>query len=99
MLNRHSHTGIILYVNNTMIISFRKQQNTLESYIFGLELTDLKIATEMVEALRYKLRKNGIPIDGLAEVVFDNQLVVKNSITPTSTLNKRHHAIFYHQFG
>ena len=99
MFNMRSCTGIIIYVNNSLTIWFNKRQNILGSSTFGLEHIALSIATEMVEALRYKLRKNGIPIDGLDEVVFDNQLVVKNSITPTSTLNKRHHAIFYHQFG
>ena len=30
MLNRRSHTGIIIYVNNVPIIWFGKRQNTVE---------------------------------------------------------------------
>ena len=51
----------------------------------------------MIEALRYKLRCFGIPVEGPAEVLCDNMLVVKNLIIPTSALNKRHNAIYYHR--
>ena len=51
----------------------------------------------MVEALRYKLRCFGIPIDGPATVLCDNKSVVTNSSVPASVLNKRHNAICYHR--
>ena len=51
----------------------------------------------MIEALRYKLRFFGIPVEGTAELFFDNMSVVKNSSIPTSVLNKRHNAICYHR--
>ena len=44
----------------------------------------------MAESLIYKLRYFGIPIDGPAEVYYENQSV------PASTLNKSHNAIDYH---
>ena len=50
-----------------------------------------------MEALRYKLRTFGIPIDGLAEVTCDNQSVVNNLSAPISTLKKIHNSIFYHR--
>ena len=46
----------------------------------------MRIAVEMVEALRYKLRCFGVPIDGPTEVLCDNKLVVTNSSVPASTL-------------
>ena len=49
----------------------------------------------MIEALRYKLRSFGIPVEGPAEVFFDNVSVVKNLSIPTSALKKRHNAICY----
>ena len=97
MLNIQSHTGILIYVNNAPILWISKRQNTVESSSFGSELINLRIATEMVEALRYKLITLGITIDGPADIFLDNSLVVKNSSIPTSTLNKRHNETFYHQ--
>ena len=95
--NRRSHSGILIYVNNAPIIWYSKRQNTVESSSFGSEYIALRICTEMVEALRYKLRCFGIPIDGPAEVYCDNQSVVTNSSVPSSVLNKRHNAICYHR--
>ena len=51
----------------------------------------------MVEALRYKLRCFGVPIDGPYDVFCDNRSVVTNSSVPASVLNKRHNAICYHR--
>ena len=50
----------------------------------------------MVEALRYKLRCFGIPVEAPAEVLCDNMSVVKNLSIPISVLNKRHNFICYH---
>lgn len=87
----------MIYVNNALIVSYSKRQNTVESSSFGSELVALRIATDMVEALRYKLRCFGIPIDGPATVLCDNKSVVMNSSVPASVLNKRHNAICYHR--
>ena len=70
--NRRSHSGILIYVNNAPIIWYSKRQNTVESSSFSSEYVTLRICTEIIEALRYKLRCFGIPIDGLAEVFCDN---------------------------
>ena len=49
----------------------------------------------MIEALRYKLRCFGIPVEVFVEVFCDNMSVVKNLIT---TLNKSNNSICYHRF-
>jgi len=51
----------------------------------------------MIEALRYKLRCFGVPVQGSSDILCDNQSVVTNSSVPTSVLNKRHNAICYHR--
>ena len=53
----------------------------------------------MIEALRYKLRCFGIPVEDPAKVFCDNMSVVKNLNIPTSALKKRNNAIFYHRIG
>ena len=61
MANRRSYSGIIIYVNNAPIIWYIKQHNTVEASSFGSEFLALRIATEIIEALSYKLRCFGIP--------------------------------------
>ena len=97
MKTRRSHTGILVYMNNAPILWYSKRQNTVESSSFGSEYIALRICTEMVEALRYKLRCFGVPIDGPCDIYCDNRSVVTNSSVPTSVLNKRHNAICYHR--
>mmetsp|Transcript_15996 Transcript_15996/g.23839 ORF Transcript_15996/g.23839 Transcript_15996/m.23839 type:complete len:1130 (+) Transcript_15996:7540-10929(+) len=97
LATRRSHTGIFIYLNNALIIWYSKRQNTVESSSFGSEFVALRIATELLVSLRYKLRMFGIPIDGAADVFCDNQSVTKNATLPQSVLNKRHNAICYHR--
>jgi hypothetical protein len=94
---RHSHTGVLLFVNKAPIIWYSKRQNTVETSTFGSEFCAMKTAIDMIEGLRYKLRMMGIPIFGPTSVFCDNESVVKNSTTPESTLKKHHNAITYHR--
>lgn len=97
MVTRRSHSGVLIYVNNALIMWHSKRQNTVETSTFGSEFIAMRIATEMTEALRYKLRSFGVSIDGPTEVFCDNESVVKNSSIPQSTLNKKHNAVCYHR--
>ena len=94
---RRSHTGIIIYVQRTPVVWYSKRQNTVESSTFGSEFVAMKTAVEQVEALRYKLRMMGVPVDGPTSVFCDNESVFKNSTRPESTLKKKHNAIAYHR--
>ena len=66
---RRSHTGVIIYVNKAPILWYSKRQTTVETSTFGSEIVAMKIAIEMVEGLRYKLRMMGINIDGPCDVL------------------------------
>jgi len=94
---RRSPTGVLIYINQAPIIWYSKRQNTVEASSFGSEYIALRICTEMVEALRYKLRCFGVTVEGPADVLCDNRSVVTNSSVPTSVLNKIHNAICYHR--
>ena len=61
-------------------------QITVESSIFGSEFIALRIATEMVAGLRYKIRLFGLPIDRPADVFCDNLSVVNNVSIPSYLL-------------
>ncbi len=82
-------------MQNVPIIWFSKRQNTVESSSFGSKFVALQAAKDMVVALRYKLRMFGVPIDGPANVFYDNNGVVKNTTMPESMLAKKHKAINY----
>ena len=56
----------------------------------------MRIAKELIVALRYKLKMFGVPIEGPANVYCDNEGVVKNTSLPDSTLSKKHNSINYH---
>jgi len=97
LVTRRSHTGILIFCNRAPILWYSKRQNTVETSTFGSEFIAAKIAVELIEALRYKLRMFGIPIDGPANVYCDNNSVVINSSRPESTLKRKHNAIAYHK--
>jgi len=96
-LTRRSHSGIIIFVNRAPIVWFSKRQATVESSTFGSESVAMRQAIDLIEALRYKLRMMGVPIDGATKVYCDNDSVVKTTTRPESTLKKKHNAINYHR--
>jgi Reverse transcriptase (RNA-dependent DNA polymerase) len=96
-VTRRSHTGILIFLNKAPVIWYSKRQNTVESSTFGSEFVALKVATEMLQGLRYKLRMMGVALDGPANVFCDNNSVVTNSTVPESTLKKKHVSICYHR--
>ncbi len=94
---RRSQTGILIFCNSAPIIWYSKRQNTVEASTFGSEFQAMKNAVELIEALRYKLRMFGVPIDGPTNIFCDNEAVYKNTSLPESTLKKKHHSIAYHR--
>jgi Reverse transcriptase (RNA-dependent DNA polymerase) len=94
---RRSQTGILIFCNRSPIIWHSKRQNTVEASTFGSEFQAMKNAVELTEALRYKLRMFGVPIEGPTNIFCDNEAVYKNTSLPESTLKKKHHAIAYHR--
>ena len=95
--NRHSQTGVLIFINKASINWYIKRQETVEASTFGAELCAIKAGVEMAESLHYNLRMIGVPIDGSANVFCDNEAVYKNKITPESVLNKKNHYIAYHR--
>jgi hypothetical protein len=96
-VTRQSQTGIILYVNKAPIVWYSKRQNTIESATFGSEFIALKTAIDQIDALRYKLRMFGIPLNGPTSVFCDNEAVVLNATHAASTLQRKHTSIAYHR--
>ena len=81
-ITRQSHTGVLLFVCRAPIIWYSKLQNTVETSTCGSEYIAVNTATEMIQALQYKLCMMGIPIDGPTNMFCDNKAVVRNSTMP-----------------
>jgi hypothetical protein len=96
VVTRRSHTGILLFIQNSPITWLSRRQNTVETSTFGSEFVALRTARDLIMSMRYKLRMFGVPLTGPAQVFCDNQGVVKNSSIPESVLTKKHNAINYH---
>jgi hypothetical protein len=97
VVTRRSHSGILIFVQNAPILFYSKRQNSVETSTFGSEFVALRVGEEMIEGLRYKLRMFGVPINGPAKVLCDNEGVVKNASIPESALNKKANAINYNK--
>ena len=93
---RRSHTGVIMHLNNAPILWFSKRQSTVETSTFRSEIVALRIAIELIEDLRYKLRMMGVPIHGACKVFCDNESAVQNTTWSESPLRKKANAICYH---
>ena len=94
-ITRQSHTGVIIFGNMAPLIWYSKRQNTVETSTFGSEIIALRIAIELVEALRYKLRMFGVPLKGPARIFCDNESVVNCSTNVESKLKKKHTSVSY----
>ena len=68
LLTWHSHSGILIFLNKALVLWYSKQQNTVESSTFGSEFVAMRIATNLIVSLRYKLRMFGVPLVGPANV-------------------------------
>jgi len=96
LATRRSHTGIVIYLMGVPIIWYSKRQNTIESSTFGSEFNALRIATDQIQAFRYKLRMMGIRVDEPTYVYVDNRSVSQCNI-PEGQLQKKHNQVCYHR--
>jgi Reverse transcriptase (RNA-dependent DNA polymerase) len=94
---RRSQAGILIFLNKAPIQWFSKQQHGVESATFGAEFTSMRIAVDLIVALRQKLRSFGVAITEPTNVFCDNEAVVRNCIYPESTIKKKHNQIGYHR--
>ena len=97
LVTRRSQTGYLIFCNNAPVLWFSKKQSTVEASTFGSEFVAMRAVVEAIEGLRFKLRMFGIPLEGPADVLCDNNSVVNSAQRPESVLSKKHLAICYHK--
>ena len=81
VVTRRSHTGIMIFLQNAPILPYSKRHNTVESATFGSELVAMRVARDLIVAMRIKLKCFGIPIDGPCNVFVIMRLCSKNQQT------------------
>ena len=91
-----SITGVLLFINNTMMTWISKQQKTIEMSTYGSKLVAGCVTVELIMEYCYKLRMLGVPLDGPALLLGDNNSVILNMTVPSSPLKKKHNAIAWH---
>ena len=89
VMTRRSVTAILLFINNTPIQWYSKKQRTVETSTYGAELVAARIAMDMIIEMRFILRMLGVPVDGPALLLGDNNSVVLNTSVPSSRLKKK----------
>jgi Reverse transcriptase (RNA-dependent DNA polymerase) len=96
LMTRRSRTGVLIFLNRAPILWYSKKQSGIETITFGSEFMGLKVATDLIKGLRYKVRMMGIPLDGPTHTRVDNMSIVQNASMPESTLKKKCNSIAYH---
>ena len=61
-ITRRSRNGVLIMINKAPIMWYSKRQNTVKTSTYGSELVAMRLAVEMIKALKYKLRMFGIEI-------------------------------------
>ena len=89
-------SGVVHFLNSTVIDTYCKKQPLVEAATYGSEFYAARMAVQQIIDLCITLRYLGVPLDGPAWMLGDNESVVKSSTIPFSTLKKRHNALSYH---
>ena len=96
-VSRRSHIDFIIFMNMAPICWYSKRQNSVETSTYSSEMVALRIISEKIINLRYKLRMFGVPIDGYANVFCDYEEVYKSTSFANSTLKKKYNLVAYHK--
>ena len=92
-----SKTGILIIYNQAPVICLSKKHNLVKTLTFRSKFIALKLAVELLIALRYNLRIFLVPLKGSTDMLCENEAVFKNTSTPESVLRKKNHIIAYHK--
>ena len=86
--NRRSVSGVLIYMNNSVVKWYSKRQNTVETSTYGSEVVSCRTAVELLFEMRYCVRMLGVPLLHESWLYGDNQAVIQNCSRPES-VNKQ----------
>ena len=88
-VTRRSRTGFFVYCNCALVYWMSKKQTSIETSSFGSEFCAMKLCTEYIRGLKFKLRIMVIACDSPPYIYGDNQSVLANTSMPHSMLKKK----------
>ena len=91
-----SCTGVLHLLNQTPSSWFSSRQGQVETATYGSEFMAARQAVDQIIDIRYTLHMFGVPLDGPAWLLGDNQAVINSTTIPHSSLSKRWNALSYH---
>ena len=97
MITGRSVTGIMHFMNQTLVDWYSRKQATVETATYGSEFVAARTATDQIMDLRLTLRYLGVPIRDTSYMFGDNKAVVDSSTVPHAKLHKRHNALSFHR--
>jgi hypothetical protein len=92
----HSITGVLLFVNNTMMTWISKWQKTIKMSTYGSKLVAGCVTVKLIMEYHYKLHMLRVPLNGPALLLGDNNSIILNITVPSSPLKKKHNVIAWH---
>ena len=90
-------TGVLHLLNQTPSSWFSSRQGQVETATYGSEFIAGRQAVKQIIDIRYTLCMFGVPLDGPAWLLGDNQAVINSTTIPHSSLLKRWNALSYHR--
>lgn len=97
MVSRKLVTGLLHFVNQTLIDQFSKLQSTAETATHRSEFVVARIGTEKIIDLHNTFRCLRVLVETATIMFGDNESVVNSTSVPYSKLHKRHRALSYHK--
>ena len=95
-VTRRSRTGFLVYCNSALVYWMSKKQSSIETSSFGSYFCAMKVCTEYLRGLQFKLRMMGIGCYCPSFIYGDNQSVLSNTTMPHPMLKKKSNYIAYH---
>ena len=97
LLTGRSVTGILHFVNKTLIDWYAKKQATVKTATYGSKFVSARTCVEQIIDLRNTLHYLGVPISDHSYMFGDNKSVINSSVMPHLKLNKRHMMLSLHK--
>ena len=93
---RRSKTGLMIYMNMSLISWYLKQPSNIETSVFSTEFVAMKVGVETLRTIWYQLKMMGILISGASYVYGDNISVTMTPQTQSKHLRRSVMHLDYH---